>query len=119
MKNAPARLVYLERFAHPVALELLAARPHIEARCLERSWDSDRLWSEFAAAHVYQIRATRSEFDGATPDRTRYQVGIGLNREFSKNFSGRIDARHITQDSDEPNLNYDENRITLMLNKYF
>ena len=65
------------------------------------------------------VRATRSEFDGATPDRTRYQVGIGLNREFSKNFSGRIDARHITQDSDEPNLNYDENRITLMLNKYF
>jgi D-3-phosphoglycerate dehydrogenase len=61
MKNTPARLVYLERFAHPIALELLAARPHIEARCLERSWNGDRLWSEFAEAHVYQIRATRSD----------------------------------------------------------
>jgi D-3-phosphoglycerate dehydrogenase len=61
MKNAPARLVYLEKFAHPVALELLASRPQIDARCLELSWDSDRLWSEFARANVYQIRATRSE----------------------------------------------------------
>jgi D-3-phosphoglycerate dehydrogenase len=61
MKNAPARLVYLERFAHPVAMGLLESRPHIEAHCLELDWDKERLWAEFAEAHVYQIRATRSE----------------------------------------------------------
>ena len=61
MKNAPARLVYLERFTHRVALELLESRPHIDAHCLELSWDKQRLWAEFAEAHVYQIRATRSE----------------------------------------------------------
>jgi D-3-phosphoglycerate dehydrogenase len=61
MKNEPARLVFLEQFSHPVALELLAQRPHIDARCLQLGWDESRLWSEFAEAHVYQIRATRSE----------------------------------------------------------
>ena len=64
MKNAPTRLVYLERFAHPVALELLEARPHIEARRLELGEEREPLWSELAEAHVYQIRATRSELPG-------------------------------------------------------
>ena len=44
-----------------MALELLKSRPHIDAHCLELSWDKQRLWAEFAEAHVYQIRATRSE----------------------------------------------------------
>ena len=70
---------------------------------------SIRLWA----------RATRSEFDGPTPNRTQWQVGIGLNRQFSKNFSGRVDYRYINQDSKDANLDYDENRITLMLTKYF
>ncbi len=63
--------------------------------------------------------ATRSEFDGPTADRTRWQVGIGLNRQFSKDFSGRIDVRHVTQDSKAASLNYDENRLTLGVTKFF
>jgi uncharacterized protein (PEP-CTERM system associated) len=64
-------------------------------------------------------RASRNEFDGPTPDRTRWSVGIGLSRAFSRNFSGNISARHITQDSKAANLDYDENRITLSLTKHF
>ena len=70
---------------------------------------SFRLWGQ-----AYNI-----EFEGPTPNRTRWQVGIGLNRQFSRNFSGRIEARHTTQDSDDPSLSYDENRITLSLTKEF
>ena len=64
-------------------------------------------------------RATRYDFDGPTPNRTQWQVGIGLNTQFSRDFSGRIDARHITQDSNDPNFEYDENRVTLSLTKQF
>lgn len=64
-------------------------------------------------------RATRFDFDGPTPNRTQWQIGIGLNRKFSRNFSGSISARHITQDSDSPSLEYDENRVTLGLTKHF
>ena len=70
---------------------------------------SIRLWA----------RATRSEFDGPTPTRTRYRVGIGLNRQRSKDFSGRIDVIHTTQDSKAASLNYDENRVTLGVTKFF
>lgn len=61
MKNSPARLVFLDRFSHPVALELLARRPHIEPRRLDPDWNESAMWEEFSRAHVYQIRATRSE----------------------------------------------------------
>lgn len=61
MKNLPARLVYFEKFAHPLALELLQSRPHIEARCLAFEQDREAIWQEFSEANVYQVRATRSE----------------------------------------------------------
>ncbi len=64
-------------------------------------------------------RASRHDFDGPTPDRTRWSVGIGLNRAFSRDFSGSISARHTTQDSKAANLDYDENRVTLSLTKHF
>lgn len=64
-------------------------------------------------------RATRSEFDGPVPDRTQWQVGIGLNRAFSRDFFGRIDARHTSQDSNDPSFEWDENRVTISLTKLF
>ena len=65
MKNTPARLVYFDRFSHPVALEMLQSRAHIEPRRLEPGQDPQRLLQEFSEAHVYQIRATRSELSEA------------------------------------------------------
>jgi len=64
-------------------------------------------------------RMTRSEFDGPTPNRTQWEVGIDLNRQFSSDFSGRIALFHITQDSKDPAFNYDENRLTLGITKFF
>ena len=64
-------------------------------------------------------RTTRSEFDGPTPNRTQWQVDLGLNRQFSNNLSVRIDLVHITQNSKASNFNWDENRVTLGITKYF
>jgi uncharacterized protein (PEP-CTERM system associated) len=64
-------------------------------------------------------RATRSEFEGPTANRTQWEVGIDLNRQFSKDFSGRISFVHVTQDSKDPTLEYDENRVRLGITKYF
>lgn len=64
-------------------------------------------------------QASRSEFDGPTANRNRYQLGIGFSRQFSKDFSGRVDYRYLNQDSKDPALDYDENRVTLSVNKYF
>ncbi len=64
-------------------------------------------------------QATRSEFDGPTANRTQWQVGLDLNRQFSKDFSGRISISHITQDSKDPALDYDENSVRLGITKYF
>ena len=55
------RVVYFERWAHPVALERIAAMPHVDVRRLETDAPRDALWAEFERAHVYQIRSTRSE----------------------------------------------------------
>jgi len=62
---------------------------------------------------------TRSEFDGPTPNRTQYQIGAGVNFQFTRDFIGSADVMHIWQDSDDSNFDYDENRLTLMLTKYF
>ena len=64
MTDSPARLAYIEAFSHSVALELLDGMPHIAPRRLQLDWPESQLWSEFEAAHVYQIRATRSELPG-------------------------------------------------------
>ena len=55
------RVVYFERWAHPVALERIAQLTHIDVRRLTLDMPSERLWQEFAEANVYQIRSTRSE----------------------------------------------------------
>ncbi|MCB1745297.1 MAG: hydroxyacid dehydrogenase [Gammaproteobacteria bacterium] len=60
-KNEPARLVFFERLGHPAGFSLLEQRPHIDVRCLDFDQGEDSIWSEFADAHVYQIRSTRSE----------------------------------------------------------
>ncbi len=62
---------------------------------------------------------TRNEFDGATADRSRWQVGLGLRRQFSRNFSGSIDVSHVEQDSQNPSDIYEENRVTLRIDKTF
>jgi uncharacterized protein (PEP-CTERM system associated) len=62
---------------------------------------------------------TRSLFDGPAPERTVWQVGASLNRQFARNFSGSVSYRYITQDSEDSNFDYDENRFTVMLTKYF
>ena len=62
---------------------------------------------------------SRREFDSAAPDRDRWEVGLRLRREFTPDFSGNIAARHITQTSDSPADEFDENRISLQLNKAF
>ena len=59
--NQKPRVVYFERWAHPVALERIAECPHMDVRCLSLDSPREGLWREFAAAHVYQIRSTRSE----------------------------------------------------------
>ncbi|MCK5361798.1 MAG: hypothetical protein KAR22_02450, partial [Gammaproteobacteria bacterium] len=59
------------------------------------------------------------EFDGPTPNRTQWQVGVDFNRQFSRDFSVRIALLHITQDSKDPAFNYDENRLTLGITKFF
>ena len=64
-------------------------------------------------------RTNRSEFDGPTPNRTQWQVGVDFNRQFSNDFSGRIGLFHITQDSKDSSLSYDENRVTLGITKIF
>ena len=60
MKHRP-RVVYFERWAHPVALERIAQMPHLDVRRLDLDAPRESLWAEFEAAHVYQIRSTRSE----------------------------------------------------------
>jgi uncharacterized protein (PEP-CTERM system associated) len=64
-------------------------------------------------------RVQQSDFDGPTPDRRLWEVGIGLVRQFSRSFFGRINASHISQDSNDPGFEYDENRVTLSLTKNF
>jgi len=55
------RVVYFERWAHPVALERIAALTHLDVERLSPADAAESLWQAFARAHVYQIRSTRSE----------------------------------------------------------
>ena len=59
--RAALRLVYFERWPHPVALEMLAGRPCFEVRRLSAASPGNALWPAFERAHVYQISAARSE----------------------------------------------------------
>lgn len=57
--------------------------------------------------------------DNTNSDFAIWTVNAGLSRQFSPDFSGRIDVRHTSQDSDDPNRSYDENRVTLQVTKTF
>ena len=57
--------------------------------------------------------------DNTNSDYTIWDVSAGLRRQFTRDFSGRIDVRHTTRNSDDPRRSYDENRITLQVNKTF
>lgn len=55
------RLVYFERWGHPVADELLAARPHIDVTRLAFDDAEDLIWDRLGSAHFYQIMSARDE----------------------------------------------------------
>ena len=73
-----------------------------------------------AMTFLLGARWSNTQFqDNTNSDYTLWDVGAGLSRQFSRDFSGRIDVRHITRNSDDPRRSYDENRITLRVNKTF
>ena len=59
--SSRSRVVYFERWPHPVALEMFAQRPQYDAHRLELSAPRELVWAAFETAHIYQIRASRSE----------------------------------------------------------
>jgi D-3-phosphoglycerate dehydrogenase len=73
--NAEKRIVYFERFAHPVTAEVLARDPSITVQRLELGSTDAENWQALSGAHGYQIRATRDEL----PDQF-FAHGEFLNR---------------------------------------
>lgn len=59
------------------------------------------------------------QFEDSDSDRDRWQVGLGVEKQFARDLFGHIDARHVTQTSDNPADEYDENRISVQLEKVF
>ncbi|MDP6872734.1 MAG: hydroxyacid dehydrogenase [Alphaproteobacteria bacterium] len=59
--GAEKRLVYFEKFAHPVTGEILARDPSITVQNLQLSDSDAENWQALSAAHGYQIRAARDE----------------------------------------------------------
>ncbi|HJM90810.1 MAG: hydroxyacid dehydrogenase [Alphaproteobacteria bacterium] len=59
--NSEKRLVYFEKFAHPVTVDVLARDPSITVQRLELSSSDAENWQALSGAHGYQIRATRDE----------------------------------------------------------
>ena len=55
------RLVYFERWGHPIADELLAAKPQICVTRLAFDDAEDHIWERLGAAHIYQIMSARDE----------------------------------------------------------
>jgi D-3-phosphoglycerate dehydrogenase len=71
MREKP-RVVYFERWAHPIALERISALPHLEVQRLEVDAPREALWRAFERAHVYQVSAARNELP------RQWQVGDAL-----------------------------------------
>ena len=55
------RLLYFDHWPHPVALEMLAERPHLDVCGMRLDQPQDVLWEALGRAHLYQIKSTRSE----------------------------------------------------------
>lgn len=55
------RLVYFERWADPVAEEILADEPRIEVRRLTYDMPQSEVRQAMGAAHVYQVKSARDE----------------------------------------------------------
>ncbi|MCP5154911.1 MAG: 3-phosphoglycerate dehydrogenase [Ectothiorhodospiraceae bacterium] len=60
-ESSKPRVVFFERWSHAIAEEHTAANPQIDWRRLRLDAPEAALWDELGAAHVYQIRSTRSE----------------------------------------------------------
>jgi D-3-phosphoglycerate dehydrogenase len=64
IKNSPngvANLVYFERWADPVAEEILSAEPGVRLIRLTRADPPDKIRAAFETAHGYQITSARSD----------------------------------------------------------
>jgi len=55
------RVVFFDRWADPVAGEILAAEPQIEVTQLDSSGPDASVWQALGEAHVYQIKSSRDE----------------------------------------------------------
>lgn len=55
------RVVFFERWADPVAEEILAGEPQIEVRRLTYDAPADDIWQALGRAHVYQVKSSRDE----------------------------------------------------------
>lgn len=54
-------IAYFEHWPHPIAADLLAQRPHLNASTMHLGAADDVSWAQLEKAHVYQARSTRSE----------------------------------------------------------
>lgn len=64
LEEGAGRVVLFERWAHPIAHELLPSLPHLVVDTLSLDAETTALDAAFARAHVYQSRSTRSELPG-------------------------------------------------------
>ena len=51
-------------------------------------------------------------------DRTPWYVNVGLTHQFTPHLSAGLNAGDVTQTSDNPSDEFDENRVSVQLNKF-
>jgi D-3-phosphoglycerate dehydrogenase len=61
----PCRVVLFERWAHPIAEELLPAYPELQPQIMSITGSEAAAWKMLERANVYQARSTRSELPKA------------------------------------------------------